>query len=476
MKKSFHWIVLILGLFLLLIPSDFANAASRWDQTDVPTNKEWKIEFSKEVDSSTIHNSIFIEDSKGNRLTTIDVTVNEKNPKIVQVKNLFSYESNETYHLHITDDVKSIDGTLLNQPVHMEFSTLKTDTRPELTAKEIVQLNDSKVVMIETDLAQGSGVIVGEGLVLTNDHVIYGAQEGKVLLTDGTEYDIEGIVARDEIKDLALIKTTKKINVSPVEIGSYTSLEKGDTIFAIGSPYGLQNTISQGIVSSFRSLDDVQLIQINAGIDHGSSGGGLFNNRGELVGITTSGYGSVANLNFAVAIDEAEPWFNYFSIKFEQIKATPLEDIVYPIFGDIALYMTKAEVKKLAPGRLVSEDKNSLEYEVRNLLGYDATVYYEFANNELMLIEVTNLVNEDSYSLEDYFWNMYFTLAEIYGEEIYFDFDWFDDEEGFSLSSYWELINADLMLITYISENPYDEVNSYGGYIFADWEYLISNY
>ena len=104
-----------------------------------------------------------------------------------------------------------------------------------------------------------------------------------------------------------------------------TSLAKGNKVVAIGSPKGLQNTVSEGIVSSFRIVEGVQQIQISAPIDHGSSGGGLFNSKGELVGVTASGYaGSNADLNFAVAIDEASDWYKYFNMVLAILKLLKL--------------------------------------------------------------------------------------------------------------------------------------------------------
>ncbi|SEN84323.1 stalk domain-containing protein [Paenibacillus sp. OV219] len=168
-----------------------------------------------------------------------------------------------------------------------------------LTTKQIVAKNDSKVVMIMTDIAQGSGVVVGENQILTNYHVMQGASEGSITTLNGKDVEIQGLVGYDKASDLAIIQTKTPLGIDPVEIGF--SAYKGDHVVAIGSPLGLQNTVSDGVISNI-IFDSAQLYQISAPIDHGSSGGGLFNDYGQLIGITSSGIDATqADLNFAIS-------------------------------------------------------------------------------------------------------------------------------------------------------------------------------
>ncbi|GGG04658.1 stalk domain-containing protein [Paenibacillus abyssi] len=170
------------------------------------------------------------------------------------------------------------------------------------TAAEIVAMNDDKVVMIETDYAQGSGVVIGDRWILTNYHVMLRATAGTVWKLDGTSMQIKGLVEYDETADLAIIETSGPLGIKPVEIGRTDYLAKGDRVVAIGSPLGMQNTVSEGLISNFHYEGYIEYLQINAPIDHGSSGGALFNENGQLIGITTSKVeGSSANLNFAVS-------------------------------------------------------------------------------------------------------------------------------------------------------------------------------
>lgn len=174
--------------------------------------------------------------------------------------------------------------------------------RQKLTPAEIVEMNDGRVVMITTDSGQGSGVVVGDRWVLTNYHVLTGSTEGAAHLSDGTSVKITGVAAADEDADLAIVQTSRSLFIDPVEFSSLSSVRKGDKVVAIGSPLGYQNTVSEGLISNMIFEGGVRYYQINTPIDHGSSGGALFNEFGELVGITTSGVQDTsADLNFAVS-------------------------------------------------------------------------------------------------------------------------------------------------------------------------------
>ncbi|MCQ6559047.1 stalk domain-containing protein [Paenibacillus mendelii] len=211
--------------------------------------------------------------------------------------------------------------------------------KPKLTTSKIVQLNDEKVVMINTKRAQGSGVVIGGNQILTNYHVIADASEATVITIDGDSLEVEGIVAYDEDYDLAVIQTKQEIGYDPVLLGTGYDLQKGDHVVAIGSPLGVQNTVSEGIVSNIY----YDAIQISVPIDHGSSGGALFNDYGELVGITSSGIDkSSADLNFAI------PMSNVFSL---------LDSIEYPV-GEVAFL----------PSRLPDTLVGSSTDEIRKLM------------------------------------------------------------------------------------------------------------
>lgn len=141
-------------------------------------------------------------------------------------------------------------------------------------------------------------ILSTDGLIVTNYHVIDGMQSMTVTFDDGTVYQGTVYVEDyDESLDLALL-TIDRTGLTPVTIGDSSALAVGDTVVAIGSPYGLQNTVSEGIISSIRSNE----LQITAAISSGSSGGALFNAQGELVGVTYAGITAGQNLGFAIPI------------------------------------------------------------------------------------------------------------------------------------------------------------------------------
>ncbi|MFD0714278.1 stalk domain-containing protein [Paenibacillus sp. GCM10027626] len=182
----------------------------------------------------------------------------------------------------------------------------QTPSSAELTTKKITEMNDGKVFVVLTDEMQGSAVSLGQGLFLTNYHVVEEAKSAEIVDIKGKKYALAGLVDYDKKKDLAIVKTkTKMSGLAAVAIGDPGKLAKGERVVAIGTPLGQQNTVSEGVISNLITKDGVRLLQISVPIDHGSSGGGLFNTQGELVGITTSGIESQANLNFAVSVSEA---------------------------------------------------------------------------------------------------------------------------------------------------------------------------
>lgn len=174
----------------------------------------------------------------------------------------------------------------------------------DLALKQIDTVVYIKVSNIEGEIvASGSGVILSEdGVIITNFHVVDKMFGANVTLTNGKTYNVEKVIGYNKELDMAILKINAK-NLQYAKVGDSNSVNVGDYIMAIGNPKGLTSTVSEGIVSGIRNEKDLQQIQITAQIDHGSSGGGLFNTNGELVGITTSGYGT-GNLNFCLAINQ----------------------------------------------------------------------------------------------------------------------------------------------------------------------------
>jgi len=157
----------------------------------------------------------------------------------------------------------------------------------------------------------GSGFIIDkEGHIVTNNHVIEGADEVHVTLADGTR-ELAEVVGSDPFNDLAVIK----INVSaeklhPVELGSSADLRVGQRAIAIGNPFGLDRTLTTGVISSLGRPLEVErgrviynVIQTDAAINPGNSGGPLLDSRGRVIGVNTAIHTGAENIGFAVPVD-----------------------------------------------------------------------------------------------------------------------------------------------------------------------------
>ena len=156
----------------------------------------------------------------------------------------------------------------------------------------------------------GSGFIIDrDGYIVTNNHVVDGADTIKVILKDETEFPAK-VIGRDPVTDIALIKIEAKGNLPTVPLGNSDDLEVGEWVTAIGSPFGLQYTVTAGIVSAKgRAIgsgpyDD--FIQTDASINPGNSGGPLINMKGEVVGINTMIIAGGQGIGFAIPIDLAK--------------------------------------------------------------------------------------------------------------------------------------------------------------------------
>ena len=150
--------------------------------------------------------------------------------------------------------------------------------------------------------SQGSGVVIAPQRVVTNCHVIQGANF-VYLRKENVIYVAKRVEHADSGRDLCQLEVPN-LNAPPVELGAAKGLKVGQKVFALGNPKGLEVTLSDGLVSALRGPDgNEQVIQTTAPISPGSSGGGLFDENGLLVGITTAQLRSGQNLNFAAPVE-----------------------------------------------------------------------------------------------------------------------------------------------------------------------------
>ena len=200
------------------------------------------------------------------------------------------------------------------------------------TTADVVEDVAASVVVIAakysntSDTGQGSGVIIDDGTtVITNVHVVGGASEIVVHLQDGRSIKSKGYLKADTDRDLITIKIPKKFKgVKPIKLSKSKKIKIGTKVVAIGSPQGLTNTVSEGIISGIREFESgTEVIQTSAPVSPGSSGGGLFNVNSELIGITSFLHKGGQNLNFAYPTEYILPLLvNVATTPYYKIKAS----------------------------------------------------------------------------------------------------------------------------------------------------------
>jgi S1-C subfamily serine protease len=176
------------------------------------------------------------------------------------------------------------------------------------------EANGAVVSIIMSDrnghpITQGSGFLISkDGHVVTNYHVIREGVSAIVKLPNGASFHVDGVLASDKNRDVAIIKA-HGVDFRTLSLGDSGRLQVGEEVVAIGNSLSLESTVSNGIVSAFRTDENEggKFVQITAPISPGSSGGPLFNMAGEVVGITTSHLVGGDNLNFAIPINDVKP-------------------------------------------------------------------------------------------------------------------------------------------------------------------------
>jgi Do/DeqQ family serine protease len=191
----------------------------------------------------------------------------------------------------------------------------------------------------------GSGVIIdGErGLILTNAHVIQRSGTIKVVLQDEREYEAR-IVGTDPDSDLAVLKIEPREKLPSIAMGNSDDLMIGETVIAIGNPFGFSHTVTTGVISalnrSIRTEDRVfqDFIQIDASINPGNSGGPLLNINGQLIGINTAIYAKAQGIGFAIPIGKAQRIVSDL-IQYGEVKQAWIGLVVQEIDEKIARYL-----------------------------------------------------------------------------------------------------------------------------------------
>ncbi|MBQ2283312.1 MAG: trypsin-like peptidase domain-containing protein [Agathobacter sp.] len=194
-------------------------------------------------------------------------------------------------------------------PTQASMAGAQANVRQEKSYEELASMASSVVLILIHDnkgevVGSGSGIMIGRnGYILTNNHVTRGGRAFTVRIEDDDQaYTTDEIIKYHSVLDLAIIRIQRELKPLPIYNGTQ-KLVRGQRVVAIGSPLGLFNSVSDGIISGFRKIDDVDMIQFTAPISHGSSGGAVLNMYGEVIGISTAGIDSGQNINLAMGYE-----------------------------------------------------------------------------------------------------------------------------------------------------------------------------
>ncbi len=265
-------------------------------------------------------------------------------------------------------------------------------------------------------VGSGSGVIItSDGYIVTNNHVVNGASGLKVTLQDGTEYEAS-VVGADSLTDLAIVKI-ETTGLPAATLGNSSSVVVGDKVYAIGNPLGVfTSSVSAGIVSGLNRTIEVEgqsmtLMQTDASVNPGNSGGGLFNESGELIGIVNSkSLGvDVEGLGFAIPIDDAKsvivdlidlgyvsgrPFLGVSLQEINLVESSDNRNSYFPFFMP-SNYVTRVQVTEVmdgsaaqAAGMLVNDIILAVNTEEINGSSELASALYEYKIGDVVTITV----------------------------------------------------------------------------------------
>ena len=294
-----------------------------------------------------------------------------------------------------------------------------------LTPAQVYAQNVDAVVLIYNNLgtgtSSGSGFILNEeGYVVTNYHVVEGKGILTVVLTDGREYSAK-LVGCDETNDVALLKIEAE-NLKAVTLGSSTDLIVGDQVVAIGNPLGeLTSTLTVGYISAKeRDVNTdgfaINMLQTDAAINSGNSGGPLFNMRGEVIGITTAKYSgtsssgaTIEGVGFAIPIDDVSgllsdlATYGYVTGAYLGVSVSDMDAAAANYYGmPVGAYVQKvekgfaAERAGIQPKDIITsiggipvENVNDLTRALRNFNAGDLTVVTIYRGGREMNLKIT---------------------------------------------------------------------------------------
>ena len=232
-----------------------------------------------------------------------------------KTRNELGYRISDNY-IKTKDQLEQLTSNLIKtqEDFSKQVSELKATASADFSG--IIEEAVKSVVSIKTDVSQGSGFIISEeGYIVTNAHVLQGAHFAKAL-TYNQELENAIPVGIDINADVALLKISPRENY--LRFGDSDSVRVGEKVIAVGNPYGLSFTVTEGIVSAVerKGLNNVEAyIQTDVALNPGNSGGPLINNKGKVIGINNFKVGGAESLGFALESNYAEQVINNIGSK-----------------------------------------------------------------------------------------------------------------------------------------------------------------
>lgn len=293
---------------------------------EVPVDKIMCVIFNENIDKGASFSKITLKDYS-DKIIPANIEI-EKDMLIITPKGYLIYDN---YYI-LTIPVRAVKnklGNSLRNSITLKFKTeikfKNAKPQPKIGVFELDKIYtkaEPAVVSIESEntngipLKQGSGLFISEdGKILTNYHVIYDGGTITVKCSNGKVYNKVEKLFVDESRDIAVLKIDGE-KVPYIEFGDSDSIITGQKVAAIGSPEGLENTISDGIISNrLRVLDGLNYIQTNTAVSHGSSGGPLLDSNARAIGIMVYSLNKdgAQNLNLAIPINEIRQIVNNVS-------------------------------------------------------------------------------------------------------------------------------------------------------------------